>query len=243
MDQLGYAEDLTPQLVGKIKALFADEDHTQRAAGALATMAVAFDSREVRQKDSELQKQLKVLGDRIVPLLYSDSPHLHHSSCWAFVWLGVGSFWSPKQKPEVLSRLLEIWRESPLADVQDKASWAIAALPLIDRELSPFPEPEAHLIDFLKREFLIEERSRRQASLNVAYYLKAPWNDEELAKLLDETYKKSTYSSKSNIISVLKALGEPGKAQLAALEERESSTRRPKPKAKSKKRAKKTKKG
>ena len=52
----------------------------------------------------------------------------------------------------------------------------------------------------------------------MAFYLKAPWNDEELAKLVTSNFY-TKFRRKQKIEDLLHALGEPGKAQLKALKQ------------------------
>ena len=169
-------------------------------------------------------KHLNALGDKIVPILYSDEQYLQFAACWAFAWLGDNA-WTPIHKPDMISRLFDIWRTSQIKDIQYVSSWAITMLPLIDRESKPIPEPNQSKIDFIKQQFELldltfssENLKKTFASLLMAFYWKTPWNDEELAKLV--TYDLYTrYGRESKIEDFLHALGEPGKAQLKAIKQ------------------------
>lgn len=226
LEQLNWTEkpDLTPQLVEKIKVLLINKDPIQKAAGTLAVMEIAFYCSipfERPKLPTETQELLKALGDQLVPILYSDEPHLYLAACWAFAWLGKTRVWTPEHKSDMLSRLLEIWRESQLYDVQDKASWAISELPIINRELKPLPEPDAEMIAFIKEQSLVKKDEWRAdakiaASLIIGFYWKKPWSDEELARMA------SRIGDRELSESLRKALGEPGKAQLEALKQKSS---------------------
>ncbi|MCK4459318.1 MAG: hypothetical protein KAU52_06315, partial [Methanosarcinales archaeon] len=183
-------------------------------------------SDERSELTADVQKHLKALGDQLVHILYSDEPHLHFAACWAFVWLGKTGAWSPEHKPDVLSRLLKIWRDSQSPAIQHVASWAISDLPIIDRESKPLPEPDSDLIDFIKKQFSLDEGEHRfpakkKASLVMGFYWKAPWTDEELAQLATSRYGEE-FGDSSTLDSLLKALGEPGKAQLEALKQKQN---------------------
>jgi hypothetical protein len=249
LDQINWtrSQDITPQLVEKIKTFFVNESLIKKAAGALAVMSIAFEFPDIR-KESEVatnaKKLLNALGDQLVPILYSDEPYIYFAVCWAFVWLGKSGAWSPEHKPGVLSRLLEIWRESQLYDVQRQAAWAIRALPIIDRELKPLPEPDPDMVDFIKQQYSLmsgkedikdSAEIKRSAALVIGFYWKTPWTDEELAQLVVSEYDGR---DRQNSVSLLKALGEPGMAQLEVLKEKSSRPR--KLKASSKKRIKKS---
>ena len=185
----------------------------------MATSFIAFRGPYEEKK----MKHLNALGDKIVPILYSDKQYLQFSACWAFAWLGEINAWTPVHKPDVISRLFEIWKKSQVEDIQYVASWAITTLPLIDRELKPIPEPNQSKIDFIRQQFeLMElipsmENSKKSfASLLMAFYWKTPWNDEELAKLVtDNIYAENRHERKFD--DFLNSLGEPGKAQLKAI--------------------------
>jgi len=232
MEQINWTElqDLTPQIVEKLTSLLADETVIQRSAGTLAIMEIAFYYKrrfgKMPDLTADVRKHLKALGDQLVPILYSDEPHLYFAACWAFAWLGRTGAWSPEHKPDVLSRLLEIWRESKSHDVQYVASWAIADSPLIDRVSKPLPEPDPNLIDFIKKQFSLDADdyrvyAKKRASLVMGFYWKMPWTDEELVQLVASIYVGGV-DDRSTLDPLLKALGEPGKAQLEALKQKQS---------------------
>lgn len=217
-------EDFSPQLAEKLSTILDDDKNIQKAAGTLATSFIAFGGPYEEKK----MKHLNALGDKIVPILYSDEQYLQFSACWAFAWLGDISAWTPVHKPDVISRLFEIWRKSQVEDIQYVASWAITTLPLIDRELKPIPEPNQSKIDFIRQQFelcelphSIENWKKSFASLLMAFYLKTPWNDEELAKLTSNFHTE--YRHEQKIDDFLHALGEPGKAQLKALKRKQEA--------------------
>jgi hypothetical protein len=255
LDQINWTglQDLTPQRVEKIKTFFVSESPIKKAAGALAVMSIAHGSYNYRENPAaEAKKLLNALGDQLVPILYSDEPYAYFAACWAFAWLGEIGAWSPEHNPGVISRLLEIWRESQLYNVQRQAAWAIMALPIIDRELKPLPEPDPDMVDFIKHQYSLmggkednKERAaefKRSAALVIGFYWKTPWTDEELAQLVASEYgRRNKYDilDRQNFVPLLKALAEPGMAQLEALEQKEGS-RSHEIKASSKKRARKS---
>lgn len=214
-------EGFSSEIAEKLSTILDDENQIQRAAGALATTFIAYEGPYEEIK----MKHLNALGDKIIPILYSDKQYLQFAACWAFAWLGEKNAWTPAHKPDVISCLFEIWRRSQVEDIQYVASWAITALPLIDRELKPIPEPNQTEIDFIRQQFELRGLSPSMknwpnsfASLLMAFYWKTPWNDEEIAKLI--TYNiYIEHVNKQNIDAFLHALGEPGKVQLKALKQ------------------------
>lgn len=227
LEQIEWDGKLKPEIVERIISLLESDTPVQKVAGVLAVMDLAFYSppfspkkRKTTRKEKE---SLKKLGDEIVLFLYSEKPQLYFAASWAFAWLGTRKYWSPKHNPDVLSRLLTIWRESSQPEIQRQAAWAISDLPIIDRELSPFPEPNQELIEFIqewfsKEEGSFEERFRKRASLVIGFYLKKPWGDEGLAELVaKENKRKGSPREWENGILMLKALGKPGRTQLEEL--------------------------
>jgi hypothetical protein len=229
LDEINWTgpQDLTPQLIDKTTALLVSKDSIQKASGALSVTIIAFQLDPAKKSESAAAP-LKLLGDQLVPILYSDEPYLYLAACWAFAWLGKREAWTPELKPGVISRLLDIWRESQLPDVQEVASWAISSLPIIDRKLKPLPEPDPKLVDFVRQQSSLNKAEwdntlKILASLVIGFYWKTPWTDEELVYLVTSLVEKSPYPSYFlNYKSLLKALGEPGKAQLEALKQQES---------------------
>lgn len=221
-------KDFSSQLAEKLSTLLNDDKNIRRAAGTLATTFIAYRGPYEESK----MKHLNALGDKIVSIFYSDEQYLQFAACWAFAWLGNINAWAPVHKPDVISRLFDIWRKSQVDDIRYVANWAITMLPLIDRELKPIPEPNQSKIDFIQQQIelceltpSIKNSKKSFASLLMAFYWKTPWNDEELAKLVTSNiYTK--YPHEKKIDDFLHALGEPGKAQLKALKQEDSISKK-----------------
>ena len=212
LEQIDWTKDgLSPQLVEKLTTMLDDESKIQKAAGTMAICFIAFFGLHNDHK----MELLNTLGDKILPILYSDEQYLQFTACWAFAWLGNTNSYTPVHHPEMISRLFEIWSESEASDIQYVASWAIKDMSLIDRELKPLPEPNQDQIDFIKKQFKSKEMKQSSASLKIAFYWKKPWNDEELAKMVSSNFRLVEDSNKIN--DILIALGEAGKAQLKIL--------------------------
>ena len=241
-EQIGKSGKLTPEKTEKITSLLKSDNPIQKAAGALATMEIAYSihgpriyAKQIRTTPDK-EELLKKLGNAVVPLLYAEKPQLQFAASWAFAWLGTNVLWSPKNSPDVLSQLLTIWRESTVPELRRQATWAISDLPIIDRELNPFPKTDQKLIEFIenwgsikkalsKGEYNRKEsriaRARRivefsnKASLIIGFYLKKPWTDEVLAKLVAEILEGKSQWRNGTLL--LKELGEPGRKQLEKL--------------------------
>lgn len=236
LDQMGWFEfrELHAQFLEKITSLLNSGDPIQKSSGALAIMVLAFYySRPIDKRKGisvEIKKLLQMLGDQLIPILYSDNPRCYFAASWAFAWLGETGGWNPDHKSKVIARLLEIWRRSPLADVQYTASWAISSLPIMDRETTPIPDPNHDLINFIKQQSLPKDEddvvgisynrctSRTIASLVIGFYLKKPWTDEELAQLAVPFTERGKW-----LESFLRALGKAGEDQLALINQKQPS--------------------
>ena len=184
-----FDEALDSQLIEKITELLDSENEVQESIGVLVVGKIILYSIIFRVQNitPDSEEWLKNQEDRLVPCLYSDTPFLHFAACWAFAWLGEAGAWTPERQPEVLVRLFDLWKNSPLPDVQDYARRAISSLPLIDRETKPLPEPDEESIKFIKEQFLIKNDDRKKAALVMGYYWKKPWTDKELAEKIKET--------------------------------------------------------
>ncbi len=223
LEQIEWRKKLKPEIVERIMSMLENDSPVQKAAGTLAIMIIAFYSKPSHHTTQDEEESLKKLGDAIVPLLYSEKLQLCFATAWAFAWLGANEHWSPEHNPEVLPRLLSIWRESSQREIQRQAAWAISELPIINRELNPFPKYDLELIRLVKQWFSMSEgpfesRFRKRASLVIGFYMEKPWTDKELAELATKEIKaESSIRGWANGILILKELGEPGRTQLQEL--------------------------
>ncbi|NIM16420.1 MAG: hypothetical protein GTO45_30885 [Candidatus Aminicenantes bacterium] len=149
------------------------------------------------------------MGDRIVSSLYSDISYLHFAACFALRWLAETEIWTTEQNSDVLSRLFDLWKNSPLLDVQYMASLTISTLSLIERNQKPLPEPDPDSINFIKEQFLLDGSFKKFASLVIAFYWKKPWTDEDLAEKF-KNIRTGLMRCERNKSLILKAL-ESGK--------------------------------
>jgi hypothetical protein len=218
---------LTRSIYDNILELSNDKETLNNAKGALALMYIAYIYEAQRfglEIDAVVGDYSIALADKIVEFLYSKEPYLYFSSSWACVWLGKAELWSPERDPVVLSRLFEIWESSPTTDIGNMSAWAIGSLPLIDRNKKPLPEPSKNSIEFIVKQSSspVTESwhgiNLRVASYVMSFYWGKPWSDEELSKFVGELYGRTVGGFEEAIsISLLKALGEAGKAELEKL--------------------------
>lgn len=226
----------------KIKILLLSGETLEKAKGALATMVAAYtfyyvletsESKTSGDKLANIKYKLKDFGDKLSPLLYSDDIHLYLPACWAYAWLGPTRAWSPESEPNIISRLFEIWRDSKVEEVQYLAYWAISRLPLMNRDACKLLEPNIQSMDFIKKQFRSRKKNRRNemkklACLVMGYYWKTPWDDKEIAELIESmSYEKNRYNRYYSIREELKllhdSLGKPYKTTPENVEEIEST--------------------
>nr|WP_292391151.1 NACHT domain-containing protein [Methanosarcina sp. UBA5] len=224
----------------KINTLLEDGETLEKAKGALATMVAAFSFYYIWKRSKfetsgdkleNIKYKLKDLGDKLSLLLYSDDIHLYLPACWAYAWLGSTHAWSPESEPNIISRLFEIWRDSKVEEVQYLAYWAIARLPLMNRDAYKLLEPNIQSINFIKKQFRSRQKNRRiemkkLACLVMGFYWKTPWDDKEIDELIESMpYEKGRHNRYYNIKEELKllhdSLGEPSKIALKSVEEKE----------------------
>jgi hypothetical protein len=126
------------------------------------------------------------------PLLRSEHSFEQLSVCWAYAWC-LRALDSPPLRPALWERLLELWISTSSEDVRYTSAWAISNC-AVERDCKPFGEGSSAIADILK------ERLKRgpggtfwtlmqsKAALVVAFYIRAPWTDPELAERFVEVF-------------------------------------------------------
>ncbi len=209
----------------QLEKYLTSEDIFQRVCGALGVMEIAFEIKssfyppnEIEPNTLNINSQEKIkfieeLVSKIIPLLDVDLHYVHISACWSLAWIGKKRFWSPKRNPEVILKLINIWRNTKLDEVQYLSSWAISALPLINRDNLSFIEPDPALISFIKEqisELYIHNSTRFIGALVIAYYLRSPWTDEEISLMITENFQQLSSLEKYKLLEILDHIDVPG---------------------------------
>jgi hypothetical protein len=114
--------------------------------------------------------------------------------------------------------LLQLWRTGKSYELGRFSAWAISSQPLLDRDALK-KEPWDRAIDaFLgaTADKSGDDYVERMAALVLAWYRRAPWNDEDLAAEFD---KIETHGQVSRTLrDVLLRLGAPGQSVLGKLQ-------------------------
>jgi hypothetical protein len=200
------SESSTPEVIEKASSLLLDPDPMRNVVGALVVMRIAFSCRRpsVRSVLRDMSR-LQSCADQLARMVLADQPYVHFAAAWTLAWLGQISAWSPERNPAVLPRLLNLWRTSPLVDVQRASAWASSSLPLVDRDSRPFGETDNGLMEFLRNRWAVTDPYYSStAALIVGYYNGAPWTDQELA---DMAKGKQGFLRASNLLQALAKAG------------------------------------
>lgn len=161
-----------------------------RCKGALGCMSLCYRV----QKDSFFNNDLycnqdciaslQEAGTKLVSMLFSNDPIEQHSAALAFVWLGEQQFFPPPGKPDLLGRLFVLGQTGPHDETRRIARNALVAQSLASREdggrCSSIPSEMLH--EAIQSYDLIEKKVHEQfAVLIVAWYMRWPWSDSEIA--------------------------------------------------------------
>jgi len=226
-------ENLNTEFVGQIKKLLNSDNNIDKAAGCLAIMEIAYSfgtgyglTLKSRKKKTteQIENYLRLFANMIIPVLFDKENYLHFSASWAFAWIGRTNIWIPDRKPEIISRLLEIWRVSKSQEIQFVASWAISSLPIIDDDIKSIFDKDSQLIKFLKTQSSIKSDShvdskKRHAAIVIGYYLGEPWSKKELVGLIEKEFLWGQMP-KENLNTMFRGLGNLGKEKLSGLLEK-----------------------
>jgi hypothetical protein len=214
---------LKKDTIFKIDSLLNGTSMEDVATGCLIVMHVAYsrsfkslldEKNRARAKLKRIRKaDSKVLSDwleRILPLLRSPERPIQFVASWALVWLVDATEWSPKSNPEVLADLVSGWIGAADEDWSYIIAWAFASLPLVDRRVCKLGEQVPEWVQFVEK-VIGRGGYQNEAAYVLAYYLRAPWSDEELAKRIlaePEAYGIISFNK------ILQALGHSRKAKM-----------------------------
>jgi len=123
------------------------------------------------------------IGEVIVQLLYSDSLVELQAAIWVIYKLGRTALWDPPINPDLIGRLFSLWQHHAERDIRSNAPIPIVTQRLLQREgYAPCStiKPE-EFVGLVQNYDTLEEVFEKSAALVIAYYLRTPWNDAELA--------------------------------------------------------------
>jgi len=188
---------------GGIDALLDSGDPRQEAMACLAIMEIAWHwcsrlgytsdpsgKRSGKKLPAPIRRRLLKWTKRIAPLCDSAEITLQLAAVWAAIWLRTIGTWSSDADSSVVKKFAGIWANTPYPELQYLAAWTIYRSPLKDRGAFKL-SAEAWLIELVQSTMSADERplwrsAKRRAAITLAYYIGAPWTDQELAGKLRE---------------------------------------------------------
>lgn len=166
-----------------------------QARGAMLATRGAFGAAraDAPEPETELVKALHPWSARLIEICRDGSKPIRYLSTWAMAWLGQLEAVAPADRSPALETLLRTWRTSDSPDLQRQAAWAFSEAAPVSRGVGPFHRGDVHLIPFVEDQAAAEpgiprREDRRPAALLLAYYLGAPWSDEEIIERAREIY-------------------------------------------------------
>ena len=198
-NELGFRDSvpLKSATVDGIQKLLKGPDSLAVAMGCLAAMHIAFvrarshgmpANRRSKLRATRIAKlrvrDMKMLEkwlQQVLPLTKSSEEIVQFSANWAFVWLAEATNWKPTVTPGVLEDLASIWRVAAEKRWGYIPAWTLTILPLVARDMRPIRNSSPDLIQFIEMQAAGAGAYEKWAALVLAYYIKAPWDDKELA--------------------------------------------------------------
>ncbi|MGA2770486.1 MAG: hypothetical protein ABSG26_06690 [Bryobacteraceae bacterium] len=212
----------------ELHRLLLNGDRRQRCQGALGTMRVAFALRN-RHPVGQGPHWLSECAGALLPLLFSEDPPEHFAACWALVWIARLNLWP--STPDVLVRLFSLWQGSTAVPIQRMAAWAFKELPLLPRDSQPLRgvSREAESFVSMARKTLKQPEFdvAEAATLVAAYYLRSPWTDAELLRLLKENKSARRAVGSARLAEVAAALAASAKVPARQRQGRKQKADRP----------------
>lgn len=211
-----------------IDRLLVSGDPIELTTGCLAAMDIAwnFFPKPDQAKEHSASAALILNGwlVRVISLVASQHMYLAFSAMWALVWLSRTLRWNAANHLHLFNDLLTAWQRWSPHDVRYMAAWAITSLPAVSRDLKPFGSLDPKTLDFISSK--LKPRTDKEdreamfpgteslAALAVAFYARAPWDDEQLAKLMGDSV---SFGADQNTLNMLKAMGTIGEQRIAEL--------------------------
>ncbi|MDQ1591540.1 MAG: hypothetical protein QOG71_2167 [Pyrinomonadaceae bacterium] len=189
--------------------LLTSQELTARCEGALGSVQLCLHldfEGELLEASVEVLRQI---GEAVLPLLFSDSPAENYAADWMLYRLGGLNVWDPPVEPDMLGRLFTLWCHSGNPELRNVVSLTITAQRLISRD-GRRPCSTIHPDEFKSFTQNYPEMGDhdKAAALVIAYYLRTPWSDVELAEHARALFESYPFSDNSAIRHLLEQLGE-----------------------------------
>lgn len=178
-DQKGYE-----RAANRFLELLTSQELLERCEGALgfAPLCEKHPDGSISLKAST--EVLQRIGVALLPLLFSNSTIENFLAIWGLIRIGSCKMLNPPSEPDVLGRLFNLWIHSDNPDMPRLASITIINQPIVARDgkghcstIQP-EEFESFIQNYSKLQVDVEQL----AALVIAYYMRTPWSDAELAE-------------------------------------------------------------
>jgi hypothetical protein len=210
----GKSPQVTRALLVSLRDELSSNDRAEKVKAALACMELAFALHE-KHVDSELIEPFTRCRDAICTMLDpSDSP-LALSASWALVWFGQSRVSPVPPESCAIVSLHRISQDASSRELARIANWALGKQPLLPRDAFDESDWGDTASDLRDRQEDIDQDGR----LAVAFYRRAPWSDEELAKRIGDTGVEPGFENNPTLLEILHNLGDAGKTVLKSIDE------------------------
>jgi hypothetical protein len=189
----------------KIDAFLGSADPAENAIACLAIMEVTWHwcfaleftepsiSKSARKQiPARLRRQTQRWAERVVPLIDSGEITLQLAAIWAAIWLRMIGAWTSDIDSTILGKFAHIWQGARSPELQYLAAWAISTLPFKERGVLKF-SADSSLTELVQsamgssKERPLWRSAKRKAAIILAYYMGAPWTDEQWVEKLKES--------------------------------------------------------
>jgi hypothetical protein len=182
-----------------------------RCEGALGAIQLCHQLEGIGESLQTYTDVLEQIGRAALPLLYSDFVFEVYSADWFLDHLGALKIWDPPEEPDLIGRLFTLWQQNKEPNVPEAFSSTIAAQRLVSRDKGCCStirrdEFESFIQNYSKMDSVFE----KPAALVLAYYLRTPWSDTQLAELARALLKSNMLldDAEETMHSLLEQLGE-----------------------------------
>lgn len=217
------------EAIKQLDTLWLDADPIQRAIGSMlvAVTIRSYVIHRLKEVDNHAEESVYIMGDRLFIALSEEEYHVQFAAAYAYAFLGLHKRWTPRHKPEVISRLIQLWGESQIEEIKMTARDAILLLPLLPRDMVSPPRLNSAWLNYMKTQLSIDTNVldlTRIAILKVSFYLRSPWSDQELARLVAEQFPENYFLDVNFALEELGEYGEPYLEKIRQEQDKANST-------------------
>jgi hypothetical protein len=197
---------------GQFLEFLTSKELVARCEGACACVRLCERLKKDRNQPKNFDESLRCIGLTVLPLLFSDSLLENFLAINVLYELSQCIVLNPTEKPDTLGRLFTLSRNSEAQEVKNTALTIITVLSIVSRDdrrycstIQP-DEFESFILNYSE----LNDRTEKPAALVIAYYLRTPWDDAELAERARDLLKSNAAlrEGKETMRELLRQLGE-----------------------------------